>query len=243
MENPDLFLFLLLSLFSEILGTIGGFGSSVFFVPMASHFMAFKTVLGVTALYHVGSNLSKIALFRKGLDRTLLFYLGVPAVIAVIIGGILSKYIASPFLSTALGVVLVLLSIGLWLFEEKELKASKRNATAGGLLSGFFAGLVGTGGAVRGATMVAFRLPKDKFIATSAVIDLAIDGSRSIVYLANGYLSTNEIPLLLFLVGISLGGTYLGKLLLAHIPQKKFERLVLLLILLAGLYTIYRTTT
>lgn len=243
METAELILFLFLALLTEILGTIGGFGSSVFFVPMASHFMTFKTVLGVTALYHVGSNLSKIAFFRKGLDRTLLKYLGIPAVIAVIIGGLLSNVAASSLLGIILGLVLVVLGISLWWFEEKKINASKRNATLGGLVSGFVAGLVGTGGAIRGATMVAFRLPKDKFIATSAVIDLAIDASRSIVYLGSGYLSSKEIPLLLFLVGISIGGTYLGKMLLEYIPQKKFERIVLGLIFVAGLYTLLRSIT
>lgn len=241
METAELVLFLCLALLAEVLGTIGGFGSSVFFVPMASHFMTFKTVLGVTALYHVGSNLSKIAFFRKGLDRTLVLYLGIPAVIAVIAGGLLSNYAASALLGVLLGLVLLSLSISLWWFKEKKIQASKRNATLGGLISGFVAGLVGTGGAIRGATMVAFRLPKDKFIATSAVIDLAIDGSRSVVYLANGYVSSSELPLLIFLVAISIGGTYLGKILLGYIPQEKFERIVLVLIFLAGLYTLVRS--
>lgn len=241
METAALILFLCLALIAEVLGTIGGFGSSVFFVPMASHFMTFKTVLGVTALYHVGSNLSKIAFFRKGMDRTLLIYLGVPAVIAVIIGGLLSNVAASALLGGILGLVLVLLAIGLWWFEEKKISASRKNASLGGLVSGFVAGLVGTGGAIRGATMVAFRLPKDKFIATSAVIDLAIDASRSVVYLASGYVSTRELPLITFLVIISIGGTYLGKILLGYIPQEKFENIVLALIFLAGMYTLLRS--
>lgn len=41
--------FIILSVLAEILGTVGGFGSSVFFVPMASYFMDFQTVLSITA--------------------------------------------------------------------------------------------------------------------------------------------------------------------------------------------------
>jgi len=66
------FLFLLLALIAEILGTIGGFGSSVFFVPLANFYFDFETVLGLTAVFHVFSNLSKIAQFRKGLDKKLI---------------------------------------------------------------------------------------------------------------------------------------------------------------------------
>ena len=86
-------LFLLLSLVAEVIGTIGGFGSSVFFVPIASFFFTFQSVLGLTAVFHLSSNLSKIALFRKGLDKKLLLHIGVPSVIFVIIGGILSNYL------------------------------------------------------------------------------------------------------------------------------------------------------
>ena len=64
--------FLLLAMIAEITGTIGGFGSSVFFVPIASFFFDFQSVLGLTAIFHLSSNISKIALFRKGLNKKLL---------------------------------------------------------------------------------------------------------------------------------------------------------------------------
>ncbi|GAK91298.1 hypothetical protein JCM19297_795 [Nonlabens ulvanivorans] len=58
-----------------MLGTVGGFGSSVFFVPIANFYFDFQSVLGITALFHLSSNVTKIAFFRKGLDKRLLFYL------------------------------------------------------------------------------------------------------------------------------------------------------------------------
>ena len=70
MKNLE-YLFLLLALFAEIIGTVGGFGSSVFFVPVANFYFDFQTVLGMTALFHVASNLSKIAMFKKGIDKNI----------------------------------------------------------------------------------------------------------------------------------------------------------------------------
>jgi len=57
-------LFLALALLAEILGTLGGFGSSVFFVPIANLFFDFESVLDITALFHLSGNLSKLGLFR-----------------------------------------------------------------------------------------------------------------------------------------------------------------------------------
>jgi hypothetical protein len=62
-------IFFLLALFAEIIGTISGFGSSILFVPLASLVFNFKIVLGITAVFHVFSNLSKIFLFRTGIDK------------------------------------------------------------------------------------------------------------------------------------------------------------------------------
>lgn len=63
-------------------------------------------------------------------------------------------------------------------------------------LSGLVAGLLGTGGAVRGLVLSAFSLPKDVFIATSAGIDLAVDASRTGVYYFNGYIGKDMLYLL-----------------------------------------------
>ena len=52
--------FTVIALICEIIGTVGGFGSSVFFVPVAQFFFSLKIVLGLTAILHVFSNLSKI---------------------------------------------------------------------------------------------------------------------------------------------------------------------------------------
>ncbi len=230
--------FIILAILAEILGTVGGFGSSVFFVPMASYFLDFQSVLGITALFHLSSNLTKIGFFRKGLDRKLILNLGIPAVAFVILGAFLSRFADPKFLGVALGVFLVLFSVVFLAQKTLVVRASRRNALTGGALSGLLAGLLGTGGAIRGATMAAFRLPKDRFIATSAVIDLGIDLSRSVVYGYNGYIHGHDLYLIPILVGVSVVGTFLGKKILDHIRQEQFQQLVLYLLLFIGLVTL-----
>jgi uncharacterized membrane protein YfcA len=66
--DKSYYLFFLLALLAEIIGTISGFGSSILFVPLASIFIHFKLVLGITAVFHIFSNLSKIFLSQKGIN-------------------------------------------------------------------------------------------------------------------------------------------------------------------------------
>jgi uncharacterized membrane protein YfcA len=231
-------LFLLLALLAEVAGTIGGFGSSVFFVPIANFYFDFHSVLGLTALFHLSSNVSKIILFRKGMNRKMILQLGLPAVVFVVAGGWASKFINPEFLAAILGVFLVAFSLLFLLRKDFEITPTGKNAFVGGALSGFSAGLLGTGGAIRGLTMAAFNLEKSVFIATSAVIDLMIDVSRSVVYWQNGYIHQHDLIYLPVLFVIGVIGTWMGKKILVHIPQSTFRRISLLLILLIGIITL-----
>lgn len=230
--------FLALAMIAEILGTVGGFGSSVFFVPIANFYFDFETVLGLTAIFHVASNLSKIAQFRKGLNKRLIIQLGIPAVIFVIVGALLSKYLNSHILEICLGVFLIILSSLFLIKKDLVIKDGKLESIAGGSLSGFLAGLLGTGGAVRGLTMAAFNMEKSVFIATSAAIDFGVDFSRTVVYFYNGFITKELLIYVPFLIAIGWIGTALGKKLLVYIPQSIFKRLSLLLILVIGIVTL-----
>lgn len=236
------YFFLLLALFAEIIGTVGGFGSSVFFVPLGNFYFDFYSVLGMTAIFHLSSNLSKIFLFKKGLDKMLLLYIGLPSVLFVIIGGFLSKLVHTGTLEVVLGVFLVVFSLLFLIKNQILVFPNKKNAVIGGTLSGFSAGLLGTGGAIRGLTMAAFNLEKSAFIATSAFIDFLIDFSRTFVYYSNGYIGKLELTYLPFLLVIGFIGTYLGKKILFYIPQEVFRKLSLILILLIGLATLVQLT-
>lgn len=233
-------IFLLFALFAEVVGTIGGFGSSVFFVPIANFYFDFQSVLGLTAIFHLSSNLSKIVLFKKGLDKRLLLTIGVPSVIFVVIGGLLSSALDSFLLEIFLGVLLVGLSLLFIIRRSLTIPPNNRNAIIGGSFSGFSAGLLGTGGAIRGLTMASFNLEKSVFVATSAFIDFMIDFSRAFVYYENGYIHSHDLKYVPFLFVIGIVGTYLGKKVLARIPQSKFRRISLYLILIIGIVTLSR---
>lgn len=69
------FLFFFPALLSEIAGTVGRFGTAVFFVPLVGFFFDFKTVLGLTGLLHVFSNIAKLVLFRRYIQWPLILEL------------------------------------------------------------------------------------------------------------------------------------------------------------------------
>lgn len=228
-------LFFALALLAEVIGTVSGFGSSILFVPLASLFIDFKIVLGITAIFHVFSNLSKIALFRNGIDKNITLKLGIPAVIFVIIGALLTKYVPQKEIELMMNGILLLLSLFLILGSNIKIEQNDKNLYLGGTISGFLAGLIGTGGAIRGLTLAAFNLEKDIFIATSALIDLGVDASRAVIYILNGFFHTDYLILLPGLAVVGVLGSWLGKLILQRISQDAFKYIVLVVIVITSI--------
>lgn len=227
-------LFYLLALVAEVIGTVSGFGSSILFIPIASLFFDFKAVLGITAIFHIFSNVSKIYLFKNGIDKRIALKMGVPAVITVIIGALLTNFLPQKQLETMMSVAVFMIALYLLLNINKKLNDTNRNLINGGLASGFLAGMAGTGGAIRGLTLTAFGLEKNVFIATSALIDLGVDTSRAIVYSANGFVRKEFLFTLPLLLVISFIGTWIGKTTLKYVPQTLFKTFVLVVILMTS---------
>lgn len=139
----------------------------------------------------------------------------------------------------SLSIFLIALSLVFLIFKELKVKPNTANALSGGAISGFLAGLVGTGGAIRGITLASYNLDKVTFIATSALIDLGIDSGRSFAYFFNGYVTKDILYLIPLLMVVSVIGTYLGKRILEHVSEEQFKSIVLSLVLLTGFLTLY----
>lgn len=243
MNWQDYGIFFSLAFVAEVLGTVSGFGSSILFVPLAALFFDFKIVLGITAVFHVFSNLSKIFLFREGINRDITFKLGIPAVIFVIAGAMLTSVIPNQQIELLMSIFIALLAIFLVINKNIQIDRIDRNLYAGGAVSGFLAGLIGTGGAIRGLTLIAFNLQKSAFLATSAIIDLGVDSSRALVYIYNGYFTSQHLMLIPFLIIIGFTGSYTGKLILARTSEKVFRYIVLGLIISVSLVQIIKFAT
>ncbi len=220
-------MFFAAAFFAEIVGTMAGFGSSTIFLPLALFFVDFRIALILVALFHMSGNIGRLAFFRQGFEGKLAIAFGVPSVLLTAVGALSVNYLPQELLKLMLGIFLMLFSVASFLRPELRLRASDSNAVLGGSLSGFLAGLIGTGGAIRGAFLTAFRLPKEKYVATAAVVSLAVDFTRIPVYFASGFLEERFYYFIPLLFIVAIAGSFVGKKLVDRIEQKTFRRLVL----------------
>ena len=234
----ELFLFLILTLLAEILGTIGGFGSSLFFVSLSQFFFNFETVLVLTGLLHVFGNVAKVVLFRKTIDWKLVLWLGVSSTLLAIAGSYLTTLIDLQYAHLVLGIFLIGFSLFFFLNSAFTLNPTLKNSVLGGSVAGFLAGFIGTGGAIRGLVLTSFNLEKNLFVGTSAAIDFGVDLSRTVIYLDHQYLERSMWIYIPVLILASFLGSYLGKMLLAKISQTAFRKILLILVFVMGVFLI-----
>jgi hypothetical protein len=225
----------LLTLAASCLGTATGFGTSTVMIPVMALTVPMPTALLFVGVIHLCGDIWKMLLFKKGLDWKLVLGFGLAGIIASYLGASLSLNSRAIPLKQILGGFLILYVGFLFLKREWALPKTAGTAVCGGLLSGLFAGFFGVGGAVRGAFLAAFNLPKEVYIFTSGLIALFIDLTRVSRYLWGGVrLEYGLLAGLLLSIPVSFLGAFLARKFLDRLPQKFFRLFVGVFLALVG---------
>ncbi|MBI2626309.1 MAG: sulfite exporter TauE/SafE family protein [Candidatus Nealsonbacteria bacterium] len=226
----------LLTIIAASVGTLTGFGTSTIMVPILSLFLPLPQTLLLAGVIHYFGDIWKIVFFREGIRWKLLLFFGIPGIIFTFIGARLVFSIPEILLSRILGGFLIAYSSFLFLKPGFKFRQSAKIAALGGGLYGFFAGIFGVGGAIRGAFLSAFDLPKAVYIATAGAIAIAVDSTRLITYFLSG-IKLDKIFLLGFLLFIpaSFLGAFIAKKISLKIPQNKFRLVVAAFLFLVGI--------
>jgi len=235
MDMPEHIWFFASALIAEVVATMAGFGSSTLLMPVALLFFDFSTALLLVGVFHVAGSASRAVFFRHGLERRILVAFGLPSLVLTFLGAMLVPSTPEALLKGLLGVFLVAYAaISLW--HRLQIRPTLPAMAAGGAVSGFLAGLIGTGGALRGAFLSAFQLPRDQYLANAAAIAFAVDLTRLPVYFGQGFSKSVPWTYYLLLVGIAWTGSFIGRKLVTRVPQERFRQVVFALLLLVGLY-------
>ena len=250
MTPESLAVFLACSFAAEVIGTIAGFGAATVLTPIASWFFPIKTAVALVACFHLFGNASRLSFFGRHIDWRIAVRFGLIGVACSFLGAWLSLWLSPSLMRLLLGGFLVLyatlgrlpsgsrssLAEGVVAVSATTVRVPARTSTlvTGGALSGLIAGVIGTGGAVRSMCLLAFGLPKEAYLGTSAVIALVVDATRVPVYLSQGLLPRDLWLILAALTVVAFAGAWLGQRLVRIIPAARFKQFVLVLLLLMG---------
>lgn len=233
----EIFWVTLLTITASALGTVSGFGISTLMVPIMLFFLPFPETLLFVGTVHWFADISKIFVFKKGLNWKILLGFGIPGVIAAYIGAKLTFAISTIILTRAVGFLLIAYVLFIILKPRFKVKPNLSSTMLGGALSGLVGGATGVaGGAIRSIVLTAFNLQKDIYVFTTGITGATIDASRIIGYWTGGARLNNILLIgLPFFIIASFIGVRIGKIIVDKIPQEKFRYVVAFFLLVLGL--------
>jgi len=227
MELTTLFLLCAAAFAVAALVVAAGFGLGTALTPLFLLVYDVKTAVFLVAVVHLANNLFRLALFRRGIDFTIVGRFGLASIAGAIAGSLLQPRIANPSLEIGLGGLLVVLGGLEFLPEQKAWRIPRRYDQAGGFFSGLLGGLIGNQGALRSAYLLNYALSKEAFIATGTAIACLIDVSRIPVYVAHyGANLAGAWGYLLLVIACAFAGTLTGARLVQRLAEARFHRVV-----------------
>jgi uncharacterized membrane protein YfcA len=228
-------LFFVIAFLAAVVASVTGFGSATVLIPFASLVLDLKQAIVLVAFFHLFSNAFKLLSLRRSVDRRLLLVYGLPSIVLAVLGAWL--FGALEVGALAVGFAAFIIAFAIYSLLKPSWKLPDRNSVLifGGALSGFTAGLIGLGGAIRSMFLVSTRIEKEVYVATAAAIAVVVDISRIAVYVASGSLEAGNYWYIVPLIAVAFIGTRLGLRLLKRLPGSLVKRAVLGLLILVGL--------
>ena len=170
---------------------------------------------------------------------------GAASAIGGLVGASLQAIVQSSALAVIFGLLLVFAGLGsLTGFAQRMRFSGRRSALVGGALSGLLGGLVGNQGGIRAAALLGSDVQREAFVATATAVALIVDGARIPVYLATqGPDLAPQWPLIVMLAMGAVVGTVIGGWTLRRMDEAVFRRVVGVLLLVLGAYTLGRAVS
>ena len=193
--------------------SLTGFGSALISIPLLALLFDLKFVVPLEALFEVGLSVLLMSKVYNAINKTIL----APLIVGTVVGSLLGAYVLYSFanvsLKRALGVVIILFALHLWL--GKQSSRIKPPSSSWGVIAGTVGGILGGLFGTSGPAFVMYltdRLEKKDVLRASLIGLFAIDYTWRVgVYATTGLLTTEwNAPLRLDSFPRPIGGGGVG---------------------------------
>jgi uncharacterized membrane protein YfcA len=227
------------------IAAISGFGIGSVLTPVLATQFDVRLAIAMVSLPHLAGTVVRFLIVRAHIDREVLLGFGAASAVGGLAGAALQAIVQSAALAILFGALLIFAGVGsLTGFAQRMRFSGRGSALVGGALSGVLGGLVGNQGGIRAAALLGFDVRREAFVATATAVALIVDGARIPVYLVTqGAEIAPHWPLIALLAIAAIVGTLLGERLLRRMDEALFRRVVGVLLLVLGVYTLARASS
>ncbi len=223
------------ALLASVVTTITSIGAGMILYGVLGPFLDLKVVIPLVAPAQLLAVGLRCWLFRRHLHWRLaaLFFLGVvPGIYA---GTLLFDVLTETALRRMLGVfLLAFAAYEGWRGGESRTAPHAGFLPLGGAVAGALLGSIGIAGPLLAVIFLRYGLLKEDLIAMVALFFLLGNAQRTVLYWQQGFFIADRLALAVAMGLAMLVGVYTGRLVLPHVSQVFFRRLVLGMLVLFG---------
>jgi len=218
-----------------LISTVAAGGAATLLIPVIGFMLGAGIVAPVISLAAIIANPSRVLLFHKDINWSVITFLTPGSFIGAIVGAWLFSQLNIEWLQIILGLFLISYVVQVR-FSRKRLDITFRRLwfLPIGMLISFLSGLVGATGPVLNPFLLAYGLQKEELVATKSVNSLIMQLTKLTTYSVFGALTLQTGAF-----GIALGigaliGVYIAKLHLITIKVEQFNLYVHTLMFASG---------
>ena len=202
-----------------------------------------RDALGVTLLYLLVGDLVAVSLYWRLAHWVELKKMLLPVVAGIVAGGILLAYLDNEHLGLTLGIVVVLLvsmeplrpRLNQWALAHP---ISVRGGS--GLLAGIATTIGNAAGPILSLYFLLLKLDKKAFVGTGAIFFFFVNVTKIPIFIGQEIFQDRYYGSVLVTAPLVLLGALGGRKFLEWIPQEWFNRIILVLTALAGVWLVLR---
>lgn len=225
-------LFLLVVFLGGIVSSVFGFGGAIVIISFGSFLFSLKETVALVSIYFLASTWSKFFIFRKFIDWKLAKLILIVSVPFTILGAFFLVVIPTQILEYLLAAIILSYLANERLGFTKNKKAGKKTIITISALSGFFSGVMGTGGTVKAILLNYLGIRKEKFVAIMAASALLNNIIKAPIYFYSGLIKA-DMELIIALIIVAIIAAYIGRKLVSIFKPELYKNAVDLLLLVS----------
>jgi uncharacterized membrane protein YfcA len=219
-------------------------GISLLQTPLIAYAVPARTAIGLVLPLLIFADFLTIGVFWKKWNLHLVHWPIVGCVFGIALGMLFVDAVSDRLLRQSLGVLALFLTAllivrDIW-YPSKTYNPSWWHGVLVGLLAGFSSTVAHAAGPIMALFLIAQKLDKRTFVATSAIFFLITNLLKLPPYVATGLVNAEILRVDLKLLPMIPVGIGVGWLMNRWIPQKYFVQIVYALLIIAGLDLTFR---
>ncbi len=235
MSITDGLIFALIAFGGGVVSSTFGIGGAFIIIPLSALIIPLKKSIAILAFFFLAGDIAKSVVFWKDIDwrATNLLWLG--AIPGVLIGAFSLVTFPVGMVQKILGFMILLYVVNSYTGLIDRIRIGSSMVITGGFLYGFFAGVIGTGAAIKGAILLQLGLRKEKFIGTMSVNAVILNLIKIFVYSKYTLIQSEDLWVIVLLMITSVSAVLTGKFFVKKVSATFFRNVVLGILLISSI--------